>query len=84
MELNECKKCGTVGWTLDELKSGECPHCSALANADTGEGQLTIPDVSVAKRTVCKPCNGTVGNSGLGIAYFKCVHCNGTSLQTER
>jgi len=48
------------------------------------EQQCNIRDVSVAKRTVCKPCNGTGGNSGLGIAYFKCVHCNGTGLQTER
>jgi DnaJ-class molecular chaperone len=48
------------------------------------KAQCAIQNVSVAKRTVCKPCNGTGGNSGLGVAYFKCVHCNGTGLQTER
>jgi DnaJ-class molecular chaperone len=75
MELNECKKCGTVGWTLDELKSGECPNCSALANDDTSDGQLTIPDVV---KSVCPRCEGT-GNVGKHNGRFvDCISCKGT------
>lgn len=46
MDLNECKQCGTVGWTLDELKTGKCPHCRALENDDTCENNALLPDVS--------------------------------------
>ena len=45
-------------------------------------GNDTIHSVSVAKRKVCKYCNGTGGKAGWGIAYFRCVYCNGTGLQT--
>lgn len=51
-------------------------------NTDNSDKKLLLSDVSVAKRKVCKPCNGTGGNVGYGIAYFKCVHCKGTGLQT--
>lgn len=54
-------------------------------NVDTSKRQLTIPDVSNAKRTVCKNCNGK------GYKYemmydreIDCKNCNGTGfLQTD-
>ena len=78
MDLNECKECGTVGWTLDELKTGKCPHCRALENDDTCENNALLPDVS---ESVCKHVFTAYDNA---INDYRCIWCGLPLKQTVR